>query len=124
MTMTIEKNELTVQEIDKEPIYFAPKRVSLVSDIAGIFSWVVLVGFLAYFAVEVIYLQAQMKAGDLVLLTVIKEPSFLSYLFSNLVIPLLTGLGLFFILQAAAIGLNVLLELDYNTHDALSKTKA
>jgi hypothetical protein len=122
--MTEEKIEMTDIALDKEPIYFAPKRVSLVSDIAGILSWVVLVGFLAYFVVEIVYLQAQMKAGSLVFATIIKEPSFISYLFSNLLIPLLTGLGFFVILQAAATVLNVLLDMDYNKHDANNQTKA
>jgi hypothetical protein len=118
------ENKSTEAAIDQEPIYFAPKRVSLVSDISGILSWVVLVGFLAYFVVEIVYLQAQMKAGSLVFSTIIKEPSFISYLFSNMVIPLLTGLGLFVILQAAATVLNVLLDMDYNKHDAGNQTKA
>jgi hypothetical protein len=122
--MTEEKIEMTDLVVDKEPVYYAPKRVTLVSDIAGILSWVLLVGFLAYFVVGIVYLQAQMKAGSLVLATIIKEPSFISYLFSNLAIPLLTGLGLFIILQAAATGLNVLLEMDYNAHDTSSKPKA
>jgi hypothetical protein len=122
--MNVENVEVTEQEMEKEPIYFAPKRVSLVSDIAGIFSWIILVGFIAYFVVELVYLQSQMTAGNLVLSTVIKEPSFISYLFANLVIPLLTGLGLFAILQAVAAGLNVLLEMDFNAHEAAGKPKA
>jgi hypothetical protein len=121
--MTEEKIELAEPEVDKEPVYYAPKRVTLVSDIAGILSWVVLAGFIAYFVVEIFYLQAQMKAGSLVLATIIKEPSFISYLFSNLAIPLLTGLGFFIILQGVATGLNMLLENDYNAHDAGSKSK-
>jgi hypothetical protein len=121
--MTVEKNELTDVEMDKEPIYVAPKRVSLVADLAGIISWIVLVGFLAYFAVEIFYLQTQMKEGSLVLSTLIKEPSFISYLFTNMVVPLLTGLGLFVILQAAATGMNVLLEMDFNSQEAISKPK-
>jgi hypothetical protein len=122
--MAEEKIEMSDLVVDKEPVYYAPKRVTLVSDIAGILSWVILVGFLAYFVVEIVYLQAQMKAGSLEFLTVIKEPSFISYLFSNLAIPLLTGLGLFGILQAAATGLNVLLEMDFNARDSSSKAKA
>jgi hypothetical protein len=121
--MDVNNNEKIDLETDKEPIYFAPKRVSLVSDVAGILSWVILVGFIGDIVVQMIYLQAQMKAGNLVFFTLIKEPSFISYLFVNLAIPLLTGLGLFVILQAAAAGLNVLLEMDYNSHEAITKTK-
>ena len=121
--MNVDKNEMTDLATDKEPIYFAPKRVSLVSDVASILSWVVLVGFIIDIVVQVINVQSQLKSGNLVFTTLIHEPSFISYLFINLAVPLLTGLGLFVILQAAAAGLNVLLELDYNSHEAINKTK-
>jgi hypothetical protein len=122
--MTAEENEVTEvtdPATDKEPIYFSPKRVNLVADLAGIFSWVVLVGFIADIVVQVINIQAQLKTGNLVLATIIREPSFLSYLFMNLAIPLLTGIGLFVLLQAAAAGLNVLLEMDYNARESSPK---
>jgi hypothetical protein len=120
----MEKIEMTETVVDKEPIYFVSKRVSLVSDIAGILSWVVLVGFLGNLVVQIIYLQSQLKAGSLVFATLIKEPSFISYMFTNLAIPLLTGLGLFAVLQAVAAGLNVLLEMDFNSREAKNKTEA
>ena len=122
--MTMEKNELHDSSEDKEPIYFAPKRVSLVSDTANILSWVVLVGFVGDIVVQVISLQAQLKTQGLVLSTLMHESSFFAYLFVNLIVPLLTGLGLFVVLQAAAIGLNMLLESDYNMHDARNEEKA
>jgi len=122
--MEMEMTEMTAQEEEKEPIYFAPKRVSLVSDIASILSWVVLVGFIGDVIIQVISLQAQLKSQNLALATLMREPSFFSYFFINLVIPLLTGLGLFAILQAAAVGLNMLLEMDYNAREAKSKAKA
>jgi hypothetical protein len=109
---------------EKEPVFFAPKRVSLVSDVASILSWVVLVGFLGDVVVQVISLQAQMKSQSLVLATLLKEPSFFGYLFVNLLVPLLTGLVFFVVLQAAADGLNILLEMDYNAREARSKEKA
>jgi hypothetical protein len=52
------------------------------------------------------------------------ESSFFAYLFVNLIIPLLTGLGIFVILQAASVSLNVLLEMDYNSREAKSKAEA
>jgi len=115
--MNVDNNEKVDLATDKEPIYFAPKRVSLVSDVAGIFSWVVLVGFIGDIIVQIIYLQAQLKAGNLVFSTIIKEPSFISYLFVNLAVPFLTGLCLFVVLQAAAAGLNVLLEMVFNSRE-------
>jgi len=122
--MNLDKNELTDPEKDNEPIYFAPKRVSLVSDFAGLLSWVVLVGFIGNIVAQVISLQAQLKTGNLVLSTLIKESSFISYLFVNLAVPLLTGLALFAVLQAAAVGLNVLLEMDFNSREVNGKTEA
>jgi hypothetical protein len=117
-------NEMTGPVEEKEPIYFHPKRVSLVSDFASILSWVVLVGFIGDFILKIISLQDQIKTNDLVLSTLMKDPSFFGYLFINLIVPILTGLGLFAILQAAAAGLNVLLENDYNAREAKSKAKA
>jgi hypothetical protein len=117
----MEKNEMIEALDDKEPVYFVPKRVSLVSDVAGVISWVVLGGFLTYMVVQVINLQSQMKSGNLVFSTLVKQPSFISYLFTNLAIPLITGVALFAILQAAAAGLNVLLEMDFNSREAKTK---
>jgi hypothetical protein len=115
----MENTEITAQE--EEPIYFAPKRVSLVSDIASILSWVVLVGFIGDIVIQAISLQGQMKSQNLVLSTLLREPSFFSYLFINMIRPFLTGLGLFALLQAVAVGLNVLLEMDYNAREAKKK---
>jgi hypothetical protein len=122
--MNMENNELTSPVEEKEPIYFTPKRVSLVSDFASILSWVVLVGFIGDIILLIISLKTQIKTNNLVFSTLIKDPSFFGYIFINLIVPLLTGLGLFAILQAAAAGLNVLLEMDYNAREAKSKAKA
>lgn len=119
--MNVDNNAITSMVEEREPVYFVPKRVSLVSDIAGIFSWVVLVGFIGDVIAQGVSLQSQIKTNSLVVADLMKEPSFFSYLFLNLVAPLLTGLALFAILQAAAHGLNVLLEMDFNTREALSK---
>ena len=114
----MENTEMTTQE--EEPIFFAPKRISLVSDTASILSWVILVGFVGDVIVQAISLQAQLKSQNLVLATLLREPSFFGYLFINLIIPLLTGLALFALLQAAAAGLNMLLEADYNRRETRS----
>jgi hypothetical protein len=122
--MSAEKTEMIDSAEDKEPVYFAPKRVSLVSDVASILSWVVLVGFIGDIVIQVISLQAQLKTQGLALSTLMHESSFFAYLFVNLIIPLLTGLGIFVILQAASVSLNVLLEMDYNSREAKSKAEA
>lgn len=105
---------MTIQEEEKEPIFFTHKRVSLISDFASILSWVVLVGFIGNFVLQFMGLQTQIKTNSYVLAELLKEPSFYLYLFSNLLIPLLTGLVFFAVLQAAAMGLNILLENDFN----------
>ena len=117
-------NETPVTEDEKEPIYFAPKRVSLVSDIAGILSWVVLVGFVGSVVMQVMTLLAEVKSGGYLFSELIKEPSFIAIIFTNMLIPLLTGLVFFVVLQAAAAGLNVLLEMDLNAREAKNKAQA
>jgi hypothetical protein len=112
--METEVTKMTIQEEDNEPIYFAPKRVTMASDFASVLSWVVLVGFIGYIILGIISLRAQVVTNNYALKDLLKEPSFFVYLFTNMVIPLLTGLVFFGVLQAAAAGLNMLLEKDFN----------
>ena len=112
--MTMEETEMKVQE--EEPIYYTPKRLSRISDLASIVSWVVLVGFIGDVIVQIVSLMAQLKSQNVAISTLTSEPSFYSYIFINVVIPLLTGLGLFAILQGVSVGLNVLLDMDYKAH--------
>jgi hypothetical protein len=114
-------SEMAVHTEDKEPIYYAPKRVSLVSDLASVLSWVVLVFFIGDFIVQIISLQATMTSQQLTFSALMHESSFYAYVFVNLIVPFLTGLGFFVVLQAAAHGLNVLLEMDFNAREAKSK---
>jgi hypothetical protein len=114
------KMEITSQEEEKEPIYFAPKSVNMISDFASVVSWVVLVGFVGDVVLQVISLVTQIKTQNMVLANLLKEPSFFSYIFTNLLIPLMTGLGLFGLLQAGAAGLNMLLEMDFNARQTKS----
>jgi len=119
--MNIEKSEMAEPTEDKEPIYYVPKRVSLISDLASILSWVLLVFFIGDFIVQVISLQSTMTSQQLTVAALLREPSFYAYLFVNVIVPFLTGLGFFVVLQAAAHGLNVLLEMDFNAREAKSK---
>lgn len=109
------ENVLVIE--DSEPVYYKPKVLNLVATISGILSWVVLLGFIADIVVQVLSVQAQLKSQQLVFSTLLAEASFQSYIFTNLIIPLLNGLSLFFILQGVAIGLNVLLEIDFNMRE-------
>jgi hypothetical protein len=119
-----EVNEMIIPIEEKEPVYFSPKRVSFYSDFASILSWIVLVGFVGQVIFAIINLQSQMSTQSLVLTALLKEPSFIPYLFVNMLIPVLTGLVFFAVLQAIGQGLNVLLELDLNNREAKSKTKS
>jgi hypothetical protein len=116
--MESEMTKMTTQAEDNEPIYFAPKRVTLASDFASVLSWVVLVGFIGYIILGIISLRQQIVTNSYTMTDLIKEPSFFVYLFTNMVIPLLTGLAFFAVLQAAAAGLNILLEKDFNAREA------
>ena len=115
--MTVENTEMPVPAEDKEPIFFVPKRVSMISDTVNILSWVVLVGFVGSVVAEIIGLRAQLVSQGDTLATLVKEPSLYTFLFTNMVVPLLTGLGLFGLLQAASLGLSMLLEWDYNMRE-------
>ena len=113
--------ENEVEEIEtenSEPVYYKPKMLNLIATIAGIVSWLVLVGFIADIAVQVTSIQAQLASQQLSLSALIAEPGFNSYIFTNLILPLLNGLSLFLVLQGVAIGLNVLLEIDFNTRES------
>jgi hypothetical protein len=124
--MTIEKNDMNETQPsseDKEPIYFVPKRISLISDTANILSWIILVGFLGAVVAEIIGLRAQLVAQGLAIKTLLREPSLYTFIFTNMVIPLLTGLGFFGLLQAASLGLSMLLEWDYNMREGRNAQK-
>ncbi len=120
--MSMEGNVTSTPEEDKEPIYYRSETCHAWSRIlASILSWIVLVGFIGGVIVEVISLQSQLTTQNLTIAGLIKEPSLYVFLFVNMIVPLLTGLGLFVLLQAAAVGLNMLLENDFNARDAKGK---
>jgi hypothetical protein len=79
--------------------------------------------FIGDFIVQLISLQSTLTTQNLTFVALVHEPSFYAYLFVNLIIPLLTGLGFFVVLQAAVAGLNILLEMDFNAREAKSKAK-
>ncbi len=116
--MTVENPEMPDIIEDKEPIFFVPKRVSLISDTANVLSWIILVGFIGNVVAEIIGLRAQLASQGLTLARLIAEPSLYTFLFTNMIMPLLTGLGFFGLLQAASLGLSMLLEWDYSRREA------
>ena len=116
--MTVENTEMPVPAEDKEPIFFVPKRVNMISDTANILSWIVLVGFIGSVVAQIIGLRAQLVSQGITLAQLLTEPSLYTFIFTNMVNPLLTGLGLFALLQAASLGLSMLLERDYSMREA------
>ncbi len=119
--MTKDKIEMKDSDEEKEIILYSPKRLSLISDLAGILSWIILVGFLGNIIVQIISLRTQVTAQGLILTNLLKDASFISYIFLNLIVPVLTGIGLFIVLQAASVGLNVLFEMDFNAREAMNR---
>jgi hypothetical protein len=106
---------------DDEPIYYNPNRLSLISGIASWTSWFVLAFFIIDTVIQGIGIQSQLSGQGLVLTTLLSDPTFLAYIFSNFLPPLFTGITFFLLLQAASIGLNVVLEMDFNYREDRGK---
>ncbi|MEI8131967.1 MAG: hypothetical protein WCG34_06000 [Leptolinea sp.] len=113
--MSEDNIEIVVDVEENEPVYYSPKALTLVAMVARVFSWVVLVGFLLVVVGNFMNLQELSQGAPLAEL--IKQGAARSWIYSNLAIPLLTGLGLFITLQGICIGLDVLLEIDFNTRE-------
>jgi len=119
---TIEKEVEEVEEDEEvdsdEPVYYNPKVLNLVATVSGIFSWVILIGFIALIVGQ--YLVLQELAQGQSLTELFANAQVKNWIYTNMALPLLNGLGFFFVLQAVSIGLNVLLEIDFNLREAKS----
>lgn len=113
--MSEEKIETVEVAEENEPIYYKPKALNLVATVAGILSWVVLVGFILVVVGQVMNLQELSQGATFT--DLIKEAGARNWIYTNLALPLLTGLGLFIVMQGVSIGLNVLLEIDFNSRE-------
>ncbi len=103
---------------DNEPLYYKPKTLSLISTIATWVSWIMLLVFILVIVAQVQYIVGIAEQNSTTLVDFIKnDPSARSFVYTNLVLPLFTALGLFVLLQAASIGLNALLEIDFNIRE-------
>ncbi len=116
----VEVQNTSNEDKEDEPIYYSPNKLSLIASIAFWFSWFVIVGFIADTIFQGIGIQSQVSQQGWVLTTLITDPAFLSYVFANLLIPLLTGITFFLMLQGISIGLNVVLEMDFNMRETKS----
>lgn len=105
-----------VEEID--PVYYKPKSLNLVATLSGIVSWVVLLGFIALIAGQFLVLQ-ELAQGQ-ALTELLANAQVKNWIYTNMVLPLLNGLAFFLVLQGVSIGLNVLLEIDFNMRESRS----
>ena len=115
---TVETEVEEVEEVvidDNEPVYYKPRILNLVATIAWILSWVVLLGFIAVVVGQ--YLNLTELSQGAPISSLLSQASAKVWIYTNLVIPLLSGLSFFCILQGVAIGLNVLLEIDFNMRE-------
>jgi hypothetical protein len=109
-------NEVEVDE--NEPVYYKPRSLNMVATISGILSWVVLVGFLAVIVGQYFVLTELSQGAALT--TLLANPQAKNWVYVNIAFPLLTGISLFALLQGVSIGLNVLLEIDFNNRESKS----
>ena len=106
---------------DSEPIYYKPKTLSLVSAIIPWVSWIVLVAFILVIIAQIQYLFGIASANGTTLNAMFVDPQqgaqVRNFIYTNMVQPLLTAVTYFLLLQAAALGLNALLEIDFNIRE-------
>jgi hypothetical protein len=113
--MTEETMENIVEVEENEPIYYKPRMLNLVATLSGILSWVVLLGFIAIIVGQFLVLKELGQGADWA--TLIANAQVKNWIYTNMLTPLLNGLSLFCVLQGVAIGLNVLLEIDFNQRE-------
>jgi hypothetical protein len=110
-----EKVEKEVSDENDEPIYYKPSSLNLVASLAMWFSWLVLLGFVLVVVGQGFNLMELSQGAEI--MSLVKEAGARNWMYTNLALPLLTGLGLFIALQGVSIGLNVLLEIDFNMRE-------
>jgi hypothetical protein len=117
-----EKEEVEVEIIEENgPIYYNPKTLSLVSIVAAWVSWIILVGTILVIIAQVQYVIGIAAQNSTTLIGMLSDAQqgeqARIFVYTNMVLPLFTGLGLFLLLQAASIGLNALLEIEFNMRE-------
>jgi hypothetical protein len=114
-----ENKTTSTEENDNEPIYYNPSRLSLVATASSWFSWFTLAVFVLNTIIQGIWIRSQIAGQGLVFSEMAVDPNFQSYLFSNLLLPFFTGIVFFLVLQGVSIGLNVVLEMDFNLREKM-----
>ena len=107
---------------ENEPVFYKPQTLSLVATSAAWVSWIALVGFLADISLKFFSIKGQLEANGMGFSTeIFSNMDLLSYLMTNLLTPLFTAIALFVILQGVAVGLNALLEIDFNAREGFEE---
>lgn len=109
---------------ENEPIYYKPGTLSLVSAILPWVSWVVLAVYVFVVIAQVSYLMGIATQNGTTLNAMFVDPQqgeqVRNFVYTNMLLPLFSGITYFLLLQAAALGLNALLEIDFNLREAKS----
>lgn len=100
---------------DNEPVYYNPKYLNIIATLSGIFSWIVLAGFVGLVVGQYIILTNLTQNAPITQL--VAEPQALNWIYSNIVTPLFLGIVSFFALQGVSVALNVLLEIDFSIRE-------
>lgn len=104
---------------NNEPVLYSSRTLALITTLLSVFSWVVLVAFIADAVAQAVNVQITLTQQSLSLAEVLRQPSAVSFLITNISTPLFTGIGLFLVMQGGALGLNVLREMDLMNRNAL-----
>ena len=119
--MTENQIEEVTTEEENEPIYYKPKALSMVATIAAWVSWVVLVVFIFVVISQLQYIIGIGAQNQKTLIEMLGDPQqgeqVRLFIYTNMLLPFFTGLTFFLLLQAANIGLNSLLEIDFNVRE-------
>ena len=121
---TEDEKEVETEDVlaeEDEPIYYKPKTLSLVSAIIPWVSWIVLAVYILIIVAQIQYLLGIAATNGTTLNAMFVDPQqgaqVRNFIYSNMIQPLLTAVTYFLLLQAAALGLNALLEIDFNIRE-------
>ncbi len=118
--MTEEQIE-TVSTEENEPIYYKPKALSLIATVAAWVSWAVIAVFIVAIAAKFGYVMAAATQNNTTLMAMLTDPQngeqARIFVLDNIIMPFFTGLTFFLLLQGIHVGLNALLEIDFNVRE-------
>jgi hypothetical protein len=116
MSEEIVEEILETESEENEPVFYKPKTLNWVAAIAGILSWIILAGFILMIIGNYINLMEGVQVSSV--FELFKQAAARTWMYTNLVMPLLTGLFMFITLQGVSNGLSVLLEMDFNSRES------